>query len=61
VDAVGAGDALSAALIAALLWGWPLAVAGAFANDVGGLVASRRGAMPPLREELAALRARHAV
>lgn len=58
VDAVGAGDAFTAALIASRLWDWPLQRGGEFANAVGGLVASRSGAMPPLADELAALCAR---
>lgn len=51
VDTVGAGDAFTAALIVARLRGWPETAQAAFANRVGGLVASRSGAMPPLREE----------
>lgn len=54
-DAVGAGDAFSAALISAWLRGWPLDRTGAFANAVGALVASRPGAMPDLRREYAEL------
>jgi fructokinase len=54
-DAVGAGDAFTAALISALLRGWRLATAAQFANEVGALVASRPGAMPSLRDEFAAL------
>ena len=56
VDTVGAGDSFTAALIQTRLAGWPLAKSAAFANRVGSLVASRLGAMPILREELAALR-----
>ncbi len=56
VDTVGAGDSFTAALIQTRLAGWPLARSVAFANRVGSLVASRSGAMPILREELAALR-----
>ncbi|QDT40400.1 2-dehydro-3-deoxygluconokinase [Gimesia alba] len=50
-DAVGAGDAFTAALISRRLlgWGWEQAVL--FANRVGGLVASQAGAMPVLRAE----------
>lgn len=51
VDAVGAGDAFTAALIYARLHAWPLERAGRFANAVGGLVTTRDGAMPPLVEE----------
>ncbi|MGD2110032.1 MAG: carbohydrate kinase [Phycisphaerae bacterium] len=58
VDAVGAGDAFTAALMCGLLWKWPLAAVARFANEVGGLVASRKGAMPDLGVELQALRAR---
>jgi fructokinase len=57
VDAVGAGDAFTAGLITARLEGWPLETAGNFANAVGGLVASRAGAMPSLQQELTQLRA----
>ena len=60
VDAVGAGDAFTAALIQAQLNGWPLAAAARFANEVGGLVASQAGAMPDVRSELAALQVAHA-
>lgn len=55
VDAVGAGDAFSAALIAATLNGWPLANAAQLANAVGALVAARAGAMPDCRAEFAEL------
>jgi fructokinase len=56
VDAVGAGDAFTAALIFALLNGWPLPSAGRFANAVGGLVTTRPGAMPPLAAEFEQLK-----
>lgn len=46
VDAVGAGDAFSAALMHALGAGWPAHDAAVFANRVGALVASRPGAIP---------------
>lgn len=55
VDAVGAGDAFTAATIATVLEGWPLRTAVTFANQVGALVASKAGAMPVLGEELDAL------
>jgi fructokinase len=55
VDAVGAGDAFSAALIIATLRNWPLQNTGELANRVGALVASRPGAMPDLRAEFTAL------
>ncbi|QDT91420.1 carbohydrate kinase family protein [Gimesia algae] len=50
-DAVGAGDAFTAALISRRLqdWGWEQAAI--FANRVGGLVASQAGAMPVLKQE----------
>ncbi|RJP32476.1 MAG: carbohydrate kinase [Phycisphaerales bacterium] len=54
-DTVGAGDAFTAALVCGLLQQWPLEDVLHFANDVGGLVAGRRGAMPELREELKGL------
>ncbi len=59
VDAVGAGDAFSAALIASRLWKWPLRQSAEFANAVGGLVASHSGAMPSITDELSALRSSH--
>jgi len=54
-DAVGAGDAFTAAWILGQLRGWPLARQAEFANRVGALVASQPGAMPPLRAEFARL------
>lgn len=57
IDAVGAGDAFTAGLITALLQGWTLDAAGEFANRIGGLVASRAGAMPSLAAEFAELQA----
>jgi fructokinase len=54
-DAVGAGDAFTAALILGQLRGWPLASQASFANAVGALVAGRPGAMPILRDELSRL------
>jgi len=56
-DAVGAGDAFTAALIWGQLHRWPLDRQASFANAVGALVASRPGAMPALREEFARLAA----
>ena len=50
-DAVGAGDAFTAALIVSQLEGWPLESAAGFANRVGTLVASHPGAMPILKDE----------
>ncbi|MBI1354419.1 MAG: hypothetical protein GC160_08735 [Acidobacteria bacterium] len=50
-DAVGAGDAFSAALAHATSQGWPLATRAAFANRVGALIASKAGATPEWTEE----------
>jgi len=50
-DAVGAGDAFTAALIMAQLKAWPLQRIAEFANRVGALVAGQPGAMPHLVEE----------
>lgn len=50
-DAVGAGDAFTAALISRRLLGWEWEQAALFANRVGGMVASKSGAMPVLRDE----------
>jgi len=58
-DTVGAGDAFTAALIMSRLGGWPLRAQAAFANAVGGLVASRPGAMPILRDEFRRLAGRY--
>jgi len=58
VDTVGAGDAFTAGLIYARLQEWPLEKAARFANAVGGLAASKAGAMPELREEFAGLKER---
>ncbi len=55
-DAVGAGDAFTAALIHGLLQQWPLTNMAHFANDVGGLVASCPGAMPDLADQLQSLK-----
>jgi len=54
-DAVGAGDAFTAALISAQLRGWPLSATAEFANAVGAMVAGRPGAMPPLEDDFAGL------
>jgi fructokinase len=59
-DTVGAGDAFTAALIYTRLCGWPTARGAAFATRVGALVAQHPGAMPPLRDEIAALAAEFA-
>ncbi|WP_278472755.1 carbohydrate kinase family protein [Gimesia maris] len=50
-DAVGAGDAFTAALISRRLLGWDWEQAALFANRIGGLVASQAGAMPVLKQE----------
>jgi fructokinase len=46
VDTVGSGDAFAAALVHGLSCGWRAGPAADFANRVGALVASRRGAIP---------------
>jgi fructokinase len=46
VDTVGAGDAFGAAFLHGLGNGWPTPAIADFANRVGALVASRRGAIP---------------
>lgn len=49
-DAVGAGDAFSAGLISGLLRGWSPQRTARFANELGGLIASRPGAMPDSKD-----------
>jgi fructokinase len=56
-DAVGSGDAFTAAFTYGLLQSWPLRISAEFANQVGGLVASRAGAMPDVQEEYTRLKA----
>ncbi len=56
-DTVGAGDAFTAGLTFGLIEEWPLHVTATFANRVGGLVASRPGAMPAVSDEYEALKA----
>ena len=46
IDTVGAGDAFSAALLYGLQSQWPLDRTARFANSLGSIVASRRGAIP---------------
>jgi fructokinase len=58
-DAVGAGDAFTAALIFSQLEGWPLESAAGFANHVGALVASHPGAMPVLKNEFQELKSEY--
>ncbi len=60
-DAVGAGDAFTAALIYGLLKSKPLEKIAAFANDVGSLVASKTGAMPSLTSEFETLQQHHEI
>lgn len=57
-DTVGSGDSFSAALIYTMLRGSDIQTQAEFANEVGTLVATRSGGMPPLQEELAALKAK---
>ncbi|MCU1234003.1 MAG: PfkB domain protein [Candidatus Solibacter sp.] len=45
-DAVGAGDAFAAAFLHGISQGWSAARIGSYANRLGGLVASRAGAIP---------------
>ena len=54
-DPVGAGDAFTAALIYTQLHGWPRDRSAQFANRAAALVASQPGAMPEIKQELAAL------
>jgi len=51
LDAVGAGDAFSAALVVGILKGLPLAEIAERANCIGAYVASQAGGMPVLPEE----------
>ncbi len=46
VDTVGAGDAFAAAFVHGLARNWSVSEIASFANRVGALVASRRGAIP---------------
>ena len=46
VDTVGAGDAFAAAFLHGIAQGWSAARTAEFANRLGGLVASRAGAVP---------------
>ena len=56
VDAVGAGDAFTAAFILLTLESRPLELKARFANRVGGIVVERAGAMPDVKLEYAQLR-----
>ena len=51
VDAVGSGDAFSAAMIVALCRSWPMAKSVRFANRVGALMATKPGATPRISAE----------
>ena len=59
VDAVGAGDALTAALIVACLEDWPLENSARFANAVGASTTTRSGAMSSSAEEFAEIKRRY--
>jgi fructokinase len=56
VDAVGAGDAFTAAFLMLTLEGRPLELKARFANRVGALVVGHAGAMPPVGEQYRQLR-----
>ncbi len=49
-DAIGAGDAFTAAMTHGILNGWKLYQINEFANKIGAFVASQSGAMPDFRE-----------
>lgn len=53
-DAVGAGDAYTAALVMGLLSGWPTAELLAFATDIAAFVCTQAGATPELPAHLRA-------
>ncbi|QNN21054.1 carbohydrate kinase [Planctomycetales bacterium ZRK34] len=56
-DAVGAGDATSAALLHGATHRWPWQQTLTLANRLGAFVASQRGACPPLPDDLTRLAA----
>jgi len=56
VDAVGAGDAFTAAFIMLTLESQPLELKARFANRVGGIVVEKAGAMPEVKHEYDQLR-----
>ncbi len=60
-DAVGAGDAFTAALIYGLLKQAGLEEIAAFANNVGSLVASKAGAMPNLSSDFDTLKEQYQI
>lgn len=51
-DTVGAGDAFTAGLVFGLLNEWPMEKVGQFANRIGGLVASKHGAMADIKDDV---------
>jgi fructokinase len=51
IDTVGAGDSFSAALLHGFTNHWPLDQTARFANALGSIVASRRGAIPAWTSE----------
>lgn len=51
-DAVGAGDATSAAILHGVVRGWPWSRTLTLANRLGAYVASRKGACPPLDDAI---------
>lgn len=55
-DPVGAGDAAAAALLHGVVRGWDWKRTLTLANRLGAFVASRRGACPPLDEDILELR-----
>jgi ribokinase len=64
IDTTGAGDAFSAGMIHGLTHGWPLEMAGRYANALGALAASRWGAgeaLPSLKEAWAFLSTRNSM
>lgn len=56
VDAVGAGDAFTAAFIMLTLEGLPLELKARFANRVGAIVVEKAGAMPDVQDDYVRLR-----
>lgn len=60
-DAVGAGDAFTAAFVAGILRGLPVSEVAGVANRLGAFVVSQRGAIPDYTDEIrAAVRFPHA-
>lgn len=54
-DTVGAGDSFTAAWAVARMKGWDLSRQARLANEVGAMVASSEGAMPPLADAFVGL------